>query len=78
MTKPGASPPAKKTADGRTMPIVDEKGHLLPGHKKPGSGAFLAAPAGRPAPPRWPEQNASWPTAAAATMGFKVRALRLP
>ncbi|KAI7837106.1 hypothetical protein COHA_009054 [Chlorella ohadii] len=58
-----------KTAEGRTVPIVNERGHIVAGGKKPKS-AFLTAPV-QQSPPRWPQPNPTIKGTAAATMGFK-------
>ncbi|PSC73124.1 flagellar associated [Micractinium conductrix] len=65
---PGNTPKVEKTADGRTITIVDEKGHIVRGSKKP--AAFAAAPP-VPAPPRWPQPNPTFKGTSVATMGYK-------
>ncbi|KAL4446814.1 hypothetical protein ABPG77_008058 [Micractinium sp. CCAP 211/92] len=44
VVRPGAVAAPLKTEDGRTIPIVNEKGHIVRGGKKP--AAFTAAPPG--------------------------------
>ncbi|KAL4434071.1 hypothetical protein ABPG75_000512 [Micractinium tetrahymenae] len=66
----GAASPALKTEDGRTIPIVNEKGHIVRGSKKP--AAFTPAPpVYAQSPARWPQPNPAIKGTAAATMGYK-------
>mmetsp|Transcript_15634 Transcript_15634/g.18833 ORF Transcript_15634/g.18833 Transcript_15634/m.18833 type:complete len:129 (-) Transcript_15634:63-449(-) len=57
---------------GRTEPIVDERGHMLPGQGRKYNG-FGEPEAGKVAPPRWPNDRHQGPKKASpcGTMGYK-------
>lgn len=65
----GAAP--HKTADGRTIPIVNEYGHIIASAKK--AAAFVTQPAvWQQSAARWPERNPTIKGTPASTMGYKA------
>eukprot|EP00899_Mesostigma_viride_P021331 jgi/Mesvir1/2919/Mv13989-RA.1 len=58
-----------ETKPYNTKPIVDEKGHLLPGVPKKQKSAFISNPG--PGSPRWPSPDPTKPKPSSATMGYK-------
>lgn len=66
---PSGGCPAHKTADGRTVPIVNAQGHIVKGIKK--AAAFVLQPSQRSSA-QWPQQTVDAKCAGAATMGYKV------
>lgn len=59
-----------KSSDGRTQPIVDERGHIVKGGKKLTSFTPQLA-AWQLCPTRWPAPNPAIKGTSAATMGYK-------
>ena len=64
-----------KTRTRTTKPVVDDRGHLLPGVPKV-KNSFYPQRALRPQtafnpPPRWPQVNPTYDTGGTCTMGYK-------